>query len=244
VGTTHQYGEDHTSCGPGHNISLNCDSLLDHYLMTGDPSSLEATSRLAEQILKCSPWSRSARAVGWPLAQAVRWYEQSGDERFLRKAEAFVQAAKAYVEARRGVFAEVHGCWNYRGNVPFMVGYLAFGLIRYHQLTKDPEVLRLLVGLVEGIFAECRARWGRFIYSPFPENNLPAGCHRAWNGLIGGLAGYVACTTGDDRCRAWAQECYDAIVEKEKDLQVSMDMLQIGGWLLHAVAGWGTRTSG
>jgi hypothetical protein len=236
VGAIHQYGEDHTTCGPMSNIGLNCDSLLDHYLLTGDPDSLEAARGLAEQVMTCSPWARSARAVGWPLAQIVRWYEQTGERRFLRKANELVEAATAYIEPRRGIFSEYHGCWSYHGSVPFMVGYLAFGLIRYHRLTGSPEVLRLLEQLARGLFAESFVGQGRFRYSPFPENNRFES-YRAWNGLIGGLTGYLYQVTGKKDYAEWTQVCYDAIVEDAADMNVTMDMLQTAGWMLHAVAG-------
>lgn len=236
VGATHAYGEDHTACGIMGNIGLNCDSLLDHYLLTGDPDSLEAAAGQAEHILTCPPLSRSARAVGWPLSQLVRWYDQTKDKRFLRKAQEFVRAARTYVEPRRGIFSQIHGCWNYHGTVPFMTGYLAFGLIRYHQLTDDREALTLLRKLADGLFAESYVGDGRFRYSPFPENNRSlAGC-RAWNGLVGGLVGYLYCVTKDPRYAEWTQECYEAIVGEADDMQVTMDMLQIAGWMLRVVA--------
>ncbi|MCC7261114.1 MAG: hypothetical protein IT369_01200 [Candidatus Latescibacteria bacterium] len=236
VGASHAYGEDHTSCGPMGNIGSNCDGLLDHYLLTGDPDSLEAARGYARRLLDCNPWGRSAREVGWPLAQVSRWYGQTGDRRFLHKARELLAVIRAYVEPRRGVFSEIHGSWSYRGAVPFMTGYLAFGLIRYHQLTNDPEALHLLRLLAGGLFAEARTARGRFTNSPFPEINLPGGKHRFSNGLIGGLAGYLYLVTGETRCGEWARECYEGIVQESADPQLSMDMLPIAGWMLRAVA--------
>ncbi|MBI4551456.1 MAG: hypothetical protein HY710_04260, partial [Candidatus Latescibacteria bacterium] len=189
AGATHSYGEDHTSCGPMGNIGLNCDGLLDHYLITGDPDSLDAAKGLAEHLLDCDPWGRSARNVGWPLAQVIRWYDQTGDPRFLAKARDLMEAVRVYVEPRRGIFDEIHGCWNYRGAVPFMTGYLAFGLIRYHQCTAAAEALNLMRLIAAGLFAESRTARGRFRYSPFPEINYPTDRFRSWNALVGGLVG-------------------------------------------------------
>ena len=235
VGATHSYGEDHTSCGPMGNIGLNVDSLLEHYLMTGNPDSLDAARGLAERVLECSHWSRSARAVGWPLSQIVRWYEHTGDPRYLEKSREFVTAAKALIEPRRGIFNEKHGCWNYRGAVPFMTGYLAFGLIRYHRLIGDADTLRLLCLVADGLFAESRVGPGRFRYSPFPENNKASGSCRGWNGLIGGLAGYLFLVTGSEKYGEWAQECYDEVVADAEDIPITLDMCQLAGWMLHAV---------
>ncbi len=239
VGSMHSYGEDHTACGPMGNIGLNCDGLLDHYLATGDPESLAAAAGLAEHIRGCSPWGRSARSVGWPLAQLVRWYEHSGDARFLPTIDAFAQAARTYTEARRGIFDEVHGCWSYRGVVPFMAGYLAFGLMRHHQLTGSSQTLHLLAQTAAGLFAESCTAPGRFRYSPFPENNLTAGGvgrTRAWNALVGGLVGYLHHVTGEAQYAAWARACYDGLVEESDDPQASLDMLTTAGWMLQAIA--------
>ena len=236
VGAGHLYGEDHTSCGPVGNIGANCDGLLDHYLMTGDPDSFAAAQGFAKRMLDCNAWGRSAREVGWPLAQISRWYGQTGDRRFLRKTRELMEVVRAYVETRRGIFSEIHGSWSYRGVVPFMTGYLAFGLIRYHQLTGDAEALQLLRLIAGGLFAEARVAKGRFTNSPFPEINLPGGRHRSSSALIGGLAGYLYLMTGEPCCGEWARECYEGIVEKSPDLQISMDMLPIAGWMLRAVA--------
>ncbi len=237
VGLTHQYGEDHTSGGPMSNIGLNIDSLLEHYLLTGAPDSIDAAAGLAEHLLTCEAWARSARAVGWPLAQVVRWYEHSGDERFLGKAGELFAAARAYIEPRRGIFTEpAHGCCNYRGCVPFMTGYLAFGLIRYHRLTEDAEALHLLRLVADGVLAETRVGPGRFRYSPFPELNFPTQRPRSWSALVGGLAGYLHQVTGEAQYLDWARECHDAIVEDSDDPQPTMDMLQLAAWMLHAIA--------
>ena len=90
--------------------------------------------------------------------------------------------------------------------------------------------------LAAGLFAESRTGTGRFQYSPFPENNTPP-VHRtrAWSGLIGGLTRYLYLTTGDPVYGEWALECYQALVDETDELQASMDMLPIAGWMLQSV---------
>ncbi len=237
VGSSHDIGQDHTSAGPSVHISMNCESLLDHYLLTGDPESLAAARAQAEPLLSLDPWHRCARVIGWPLAQTARWYEHTGDPRFLRKAREFMEAVSAYVEPRRGIFVEFHGTWNYRGIVPFMTGYLVFGLIRHHRITHDVRALNLLRSLAAGLWAEARTGPGRFRYSPCPENDRPGS--RSWTAHAGGLAGYLYLATGERRYARWARECYAAIVEKANDAQVSLDQMQTAGWLLRAVAASG-----
>jgi hypothetical protein len=120
-----------------------------------------------------------------------------------------------------------------------MVGYLAFGLIRHHQLTGSPQTLRLLEQTAAGLFAETRTAAGRFRYSPFPENNFSGSGvwrTRAWNALVGGLAGYLHHVTVAPQHAAWARECYEGLAEEADDPQASLDMLTTAGWMLQAVA--------
>ena len=235
VGCIHQWSVDHTSGPASSNIGLGSDDLLEHSLMTGDLESLEAARGLAERILGCEPWSRSARAVGWPLAQVIRWYDQTGDDRFLAKAEEFVRAARAYTEPRRGVFDEIHGNWSYHGSVPFMTAYLAYGLIRYHQATGKAEALDLLCLLADGILAECRTAPGRVRYSPNPEGNLVgrAASSCAWSVNLGGLFGYAFLHTGDAVYEQGMRECFEAVLEHPEE--ISLDMVELQGWLLRAI---------
>ena len=236
VGASHSYGEDHTTCGPMGSIGLNCDGMLEHYLLTGDPDSWEAAKGFAERLLSCNPWERSARNAGWPLAQIVHWYTVTRDERFLSKAREYLTAIRAYVEPRRGIFDEIHGSWSYRGAVPFMTGYLAFGLIRYHRLTGDTDALKLLRLIAAGLFMETRTAPGRFKYSPFPEINYPTDRSRSWNALVGGLTGYLYQVTGEPTFAEWTRACYDGIVNPSDEPQITMDMLHLAGWMLHTVA--------
>lgn len=246
VGNYHCYGADHTSAGPMGNIGLNVDGLLEHHLITGDPESLEAARGVAEHLLGCDARARSARAVGWPLAQVTRWYEQSGDLRFLKKAREFVAAAHAYVEPRRGIFTEMHGTYSYRGAVPFMTGYLAFGLIRYHRLTSDAGALRLLQWLAAGLLAEARRSEGGFFYSPFPENNaLPNDAAYFYsNTLVGGLTGYLWFATGDPFYARQTLECHPSVRQFQKGSLVKMDMLPTACWMLRVIEKFGSKKAG
>jgi hypothetical protein len=59
---------------------------------------------------------------------------------------------------------------------------------------------------------------------------------RAWNALIGGLAGYLYHVTRQTQYAVWARACYDGLVEEADDPQASLDMLTTAGWMLQAVA--------
>jgi hypothetical protein len=235
VGATHEYSPDHATLGPMHHIGLNTDDLLEHYLLTGDRWSLDAATQIAEHVLKCEPYARSARAVGWPLAQVCNWYDHTGDTRFLDKAKAFVSAAISFTRPRRGIFDEIHGCWNYPGAVPFMTAYLFYGLTRYHRLTGCEKTGKLLRALSDGIIAECITRPGYTRYSPFPECNVPgtAASTNCWSVNLGGLHAYVYLHTGEEVYKQAMLDCYNAV--KEDSSSVSMDMTQLYGWLLRGV---------
>ncbi|MBI3920563.1 MAG: hypothetical protein HY318_04010, partial [Armatimonadetes bacterium] len=153
------------------------------------------------------------------------------------KAQELVKAAIAFTEPRRGIFDELHGNFNYHGSVPFMTAYLAYGLIRYHQLTRDEESLRLLCKLGDGVLAECQTTPGRFRYSPYPECNLIglAASTCGWSVNLGGLFGYLHLQTGDEVYRRGMLDCFDAVLEHPEE--ASLDMVELQGWLLRGVVG-------
>jgi hypothetical protein len=236
VGSAHIYSVDHTSGPAGMHISLSSDDLLEHYLLTGDADSLAAAQGLAAQLLACEPLSRSARAVGWPLAQLTRWYDQTGDERFRARAEEFLRAALLYTEPRRGIFDEKHGNYNYHGSVPFMTAYLGYGAVRYHELTGDPRALELLARLADGVLAETQTQPGFFRYSPNPEGNLTgrAASTCGWSVNLGGLCAYLYLQTGAPAYRQGLRDCYEAVLAHPDE--ISLDMVELQGWLLRGVA--------
>ncbi|MCC6579720.1 MAG: hypothetical protein IT440_04710 [Phycisphaeraceae bacterium] len=239
VGSIHQYSADHTSGVATGNIGLNTDDQLEHYLLTGDPDSLEAARGLSEHVLQCYSFARSARAVGWPLSQVSRWYDETDDPRFLAKSRELLQAARAFIEPRRGIFEDRHGVWNYQGAVPFMTAYLGHGLIRCHRATGNPEALRLLCLLVDGLLAECSPQPGMFVYSPNPENNLNMGrpATARWTTNIGGMCGYAWLQTGNPAYLQGMRDCRDAILAHPDD--VSLDMVETLGWIYAASAASG-----
>ncbi|MEO6847177.1 MAG: hypothetical protein ABI254_07955, partial [Chthoniobacterales bacterium] len=122
-----------------------------------------------------------------------------------------------------------------------MTGYLAFGLIRYHQLTGDTHVLKLLHLLAEGLYAESKRSSGIFNYSPFPQiNNLWVKTDKArWNAmntLFGGLCGYLYFVSGEKIYAQRAIECYPTQKSFDQGASVGMDMLPLAGWMLRVVA--------
>ncbi|MFC1452322.1 hypothetical protein ACFLSJ_03145 [Verrucomicrobiota bacterium] len=238
VGALHSYSVGHSSGPPAGSINLNVDSLLDHYLFTGDPDSLAAARGLAERMLTLGldPWSRRSRNAGWPLAQLARWYAFSGDKRFLDEAKRYITSVKAYLEPRRGIYPEIGGTWNNSLPCDFMSGYLAFGLIRYYRVTGDMDVLELLEKLAAGMFSESLVAPGRF-QQGHPIMLSPGGDGmRRPQANLGGLAGFLYIETGRPEYGTWARECCQALIEEADEPQhATLDMQQLTGWLLHAV---------
>ncbi|MBI4025382.1 MAG: hypothetical protein HY360_10415 [Verrucomicrobia bacterium] len=234
VGRRHQEGVDHTSAGPASSMGTNADDLLEHYLMNGDLDSLAVVRRIAERILEFPVYARSAREIGWPLAQLARCHDQFRDARFLARARECFDAARLFSEPRRGVFVQCHGGVSYRGAVGFMNGFLAYGLIRYHRATNDPAALALLRDLSAGLVAETQIAPGSFRYSPNPENNVGATGSGA-SPLFGGLFGYLYLQTGDRRYRQLDRECFDYLLANPD--MIRMDRLHLAGWMIKGIAG-------
>jgi len=135
------------------------DGMLDCYFLTGDVTALESAKMLGDYCLRGfsgeghEPIRRifagCERAVGWPLITLASLAEATGEEKYLQKSRQmvdylvhFVNAPDAEMEVAPG-----RGHWwrilMQDGCKPFMVGVLYEGLKRYHQLTKDENVIEV-----------------------------------------------------------------------------------------------------
>ena len=92
---------------------------------------------------------------------------------YLAVCQELARSALAYVEPRRGVFVEIHGSHNNVGGVPFMMGYLAFGLVRYCQVTGSEEAADVLCDMADGLIAEREQSPGSFLTARCPSSSTP-----------------------------------------------------------------------
>jgi len=228
VGAIRSYSPYHTTGDASHGINSNCQDQFLHYFFAGEPDSWAQATAAADHIAALSgDQGRSARQEGWPLAQMSIAYLWTGEERYLQAAQRFLEYARLYTHPRRGAYDEIHSSFSHRGIVPFMTGYLGYGLVRYHEATDDPGAAQLLVALTEATIAETSDGNGGFWYSPCPTQRMWGST--GWTLLIGGMAAYAYRVTGDVWFEEQARICYRRVVDSGGP---SLDMAPLLGELL------------
>jgi len=231
IGAIRQYSPYHTTGGPSGSINSNCQDQFLHFFFTGEPDSLRGATLMADYISRFSAdQGRSARQEGWPLAQMAMAFLWTGRPEYRRAGEGFLEFAHLYTHPRRGSYVELHGSFSHRGAVPFMTGYLGYGLIRYHQATGDEKAARLLVALAESVVSETGDGNGGFWYSPNPTHRMWGSPQ--WSALVGGMLAYSYRLTGDPWFAQQAKLCYDRIVLGGGP---SLDMAPLMGEMLSGI---------
>ena len=230
VGAIRDYSPYHTTGGPSHSINTNCQDQFLHYYFAGEPDSLAEATLVADHIAQLGgDQGRSARQEGWPMAQMSIAYLWTGDPKYKQAAENLFEFARKYTHPRRGGYDEVHSSFSNRGIVPFMTGYLGYGLMRYHEATGDERAAKLIVALSEATVSETSDGKGGFWYSPCPSGrNWGA---TSWTALIGAMLAYSYRVTHDAWFAQQAQICYDRLGH-EKQTTVSLDMAPTMGEML------------
>ena len=225
VGAIRSYSPYHTTGHASGGINSNCQDQFLHYFFSGEPDSLDEAIAAAGHIVSLGGnQGRSARQEGWPMAQMSIAYQWTGDATYLRSAEDFLKYADLYTHPRRGAYDETHGTFSHRGLVPFMTGYLGFGLIRLHEATGDERAARLLIALAEATVSETGDGKGGFWYSPNPDMHNPGSA--AWSSLIGGMLAYSYRLTSDPWFAKQARLCYEKIVSTT---DLTLDMAPLMG---------------
>jgi hypothetical protein len=238
VGAIRDYSPYHTTGGPSHGINTNCQDQFLHYFFVGEPDSGEEARRAADYIARLGgDQGRSARQEGWPLAQMSLAYLWTGDPRYREAARRLFEFAHHYTHPRRGAYDEIHSSFSHRGIVPFMTGYLGFGLIRYHQATGDAAAARLLIALTEATVSETGDGQGGFWYSPCPTQRQAGSPH--WSALVGGMLAYSYRLTGDPWFIQQAKRCYDKLIHSDG---IGLDMAPLLGEMLAGLEMVGNQT--
>lgn len=137
----------------------NAHPLFDHWNLTGDPDALRLGRANVDAVMREGQMLRESkggcsRAQGWPIMNAVRAWQETGEQRYLDHAGMLVDIAVANMEDRRGAYLHTHGSYSHQGIVPFMTGILCSGLRQYHYWTGDERAARCLVQNAEAMFAE------------------------------------------------------------------------------------------
>lgn len=215
VGLPHGYGENHTSMDTWDPI-LRANGIFAAAHLWGNRDYYDAallmSRRAAENRRAVGAVSvRDHAGVMMTLAAACR---ETGDPLFEEAGRRLVEDVKTRrIDPRRGTYSEVHGNWNYRGNVPWMVAQLIEPLYFFHRETGDPDAARLVVGLADSILAENQERGvpgDIFGYSHNPHFTKSSNYHV----LIAPSLFYAHELTGDENFREAAVAAWEQTVRE------------------------------
>lgn len=167
IGGTPSYDAiNHTQGGFWDNLLRHGAGFTQYYRLTGDSDALQAAVDLADFIVRNKRMTRpggSKRDYAGVMLTCIHAYDQTGDKRYLRHCRKVLEAvldqnprsrAGTYVDIRRGTFVEIHGNFNYYGNVPWMLAQLAEPIYLYWRLSGDPDAARAIVTFAESIICE------------------------------------------------------------------------------------------
>lgn len=195
-----------------------------YYRLTGDPDAKQAMIDLAEFILRNQRMSRpggSKRDYAGVMMTCIYAYDETGDKRYLEHCRKIVEAvldqsprsrAGTFVDLRRGTFVEIHGNFNYYGNVPWMAAQLAEPMYMYWRLTGDADAASAIVGFAESVICEDMEpdEPGNFSgYSHHPQTTPSP----TYNMLLAPMIMYAYDITGDDYFLTCARGAYDLFLK-------------------------------
>jgi hypothetical protein len=211
VGLPHGYGTHHTSMEPWNPI-LRMNGILGAAHIWGNPEFHEQALSLARRLVETrrALGAVSVRDHAGVLMSLVSAFRETHEPVFREGAERLIRdIATNRIDFLRGSYPEVHGNWNYRGNVPWMVAQLIEPLYLFHRETGDLEAAKIAAGLAESILCENQTRGvpgDIFGYSHNPHFKKNSGYHV----LIAPCLFFAHDLTGDEVFReaalaAWKQ---------------------------------------
>ncbi|MCC6445347.1 MAG: glycoside hydrolase family 127 protein [Armatimonadetes bacterium] len=219
TGGIHAYNSpNHTQGGYWSAMLRQGAGLSTYYRLTGDPDARESLMMLADFIVRnqYGPGSGSSRDHAGTLQTLIWTYDETGDAKYLQACREIVKDILTWrsIDPRRGTYAEIHGNYNYRGNVPWMDVQLAEPLYLYYRRSGDLDAARLVVGLCESIVCEDMTPGvpGDFFgYSHNPQFGKTSGYHV----LIAPSMLYAYDLTGDPEFLACARGAYEQTVREK-----------------------------
>lgn len=141
-----------TSAGNGHTWS---EGMADSWLLTGDPVVMESLLALGEHITwafapSFKKLGALERSGGWSLIAALGAYRATSDPAYLNAASEIVKMSIKDFDENSGIWphelppTHALGKTGVIGNSLYNIGILMMGFAEYHQVTQDPEVLKIL----------------------------------------------------------------------------------------------------
>lgn len=152
------------------------EGLLDYYHFTGEERALECAIGIGNNVLALlntpmyqKAGEMNARETGWALRTLTALYLETGDEKWLEKAEWIVSNFKDWEEQ--------YGYWlsPYTDNtlirVGFMISVAVGSLMRYYRVRPNEELKAMMVRAIDDLVDNCRLDVGLFYYKELPSLN-------------------------------------------------------------------------
>jgi len=153
------FGKDHSTDGPW-NPTQRVKGMLNYARLTGDRDARAAALGVADSAVAAARaiGSVSVRDHAGVLYALTTAYDETRDPKYLEGARTLAHDAMKRIDPRRGTYAEIHGNYGYRGNVPWMIAQLMEPMYDYYRQSGDLAAAEVVVGMAESILAENRTR--------------------------------------------------------------------------------------
>ncbi len=152
------------------------EGLLDLYHLTGEDRALETAVGIGENVLRLLETTAyqvsgesNARETGWALRSLTALYQETGERRWLEKADWIVSQFREWIRK--------YGSWvapytdNTLIHVPFMIAVAVGSLYRYYRVFPGEELKELILAAVRDLTEECMTPSGLFYYKELPSLN-------------------------------------------------------------------------
>lgn len=156
--------------------------MADAWLLTGDPVVMESLLALGEHIRWAfAPAFKNLgthqRSAGWSLQAALETYRATSDPEYLNAARMIKDVALREIDPASGAYSHklppdhAEGKTDVVGNSVYNVGILLTALSRYHEVTKDPELLPYMSGMGSWLVDSWQEEGKAWPYSALPDGS-------------------------------------------------------------------------
>jgi len=152
------------------------EGLLDYYHFTGEKRAFDTAIGMGDNILRLletdtykKVGESNARETGWALRSLTALYVETGDEKWVAKAEEIISQFLVWEQSYGGWLA------TYTDNtvirVGFMIAVAAGSLMRYYRVFPRDDIKELLLRAVDDLIENGMLGNGVFYYKELPSLN-------------------------------------------------------------------------
>ena len=150
------------------------EGLFDCYYLTADERFLETAIGIGENVLRLleTPMYQkngglSARETGWALRTLTAMYRETGDTKWIGKAQWIVDQFEEWVDTYGGWLSPYMD--NVVIRVPFMISIAVGSLMRYYRKFPNEKIKNMILHAVDDMLENCVTEQGYFYYKELPS---------------------------------------------------------------------------